>query len=398
MTAVISLVTSFYLMPFIPNLLEGADKLYLEATMSKKIIESMYPVTIRERLLKRRSDGGISRESRSGSVEEYFGENQSKQDENSATPRRKPTLFNRMSRSDSMTIRRIHEFLNRKKVGNVDEIVVSPGRDSSDPAIADLFPSTSIMFADISNFTYWSSNHSPCEVFDLLETLFFEFDLIATEMDVFKLSTVGDCYIASTGVPDQRDDHAILLAKFAERCRRTANDVLQKLSKQEGMHDVTALSIRIGIHSGPVTAGVLRGRKARFDLFGDTINTAARIESTGLPNKVHLSRETAELLEMAGKSEWLAPREKSVSAKGKGELKTFWLQIPDEEDDSLSDENSNGLQQQIFQFNGIELPEKKTPASRIGSGLVAVLTIAEEWKDEGNPPENELKRSPSEVV
>lgn len=83
--------------------------------------------------------------------------------------------------------------------------------------------------------------------------------------------------------------------------------------------------MRIGIHSGPVTAGVLRGDKARFDLFGDTINTAARIESTGKPNCIHLSLETARLIEKAGRGDWLESRKDSVKAKGKGELKTFWL-------------------------------------------------------------------------
>mmetsp|Transcript_25592 Transcript_25592/g.32714 ORF Transcript_25592/g.32714 Transcript_25592/m.32714 type:complete len:138 (-) Transcript_25592:108-521(-) len=88
---------------------------------------------------------------------------------------------------------------------------------------------------------------------------------------------------------------------------------------------MSKLKIRIGIHSGPVTAGVLRGNKARFDLFGDTINTASRIESTGEPGRIHLSRETAELLEQSERGDWLVPRDKSVMAKGKGELKTFWL-------------------------------------------------------------------------
>jgi hypothetical protein len=83
--------------------------------------------------------------------------------------------------------------------------------------------------------------------------------------------------------------------------------------------------MRLGIHSGPVTAGVLRGEKSRFQLFGDTMNTAARMESTGKPNKVHMSKETADLLIKAGKSKWVEPRDGVVVAKGKGEMKTFWL-------------------------------------------------------------------------
>jgi class 3 adenylate cyclase len=89
--------------------------------------------------------------------------------------------------------------------------------------------------------------------------------------------------------------------------------------------DTGDLSMRFGLHSGPVTAGVLRGDKSRFQLFGDTVNTAARIETTGLRNRIHLSQETAALLKEAGKEHWIVAREDVVTAKGKGELNTFWL-------------------------------------------------------------------------
>jgi class 3 adenylate cyclase len=230
------------------------------------------------------------------------------------------------------------------------------------------------MFADVSNFTYWSSNHDPSQVFTLLESLFFEFDRIATEIDVFKLSTVGDCYIAAAGVPYPREDHAVVLSEFAEQCRRKANDVMKELSQRDGMEDVSQLSIRIGIHSGPVTAGVLRGEKARFDLFGDTINTAARIESTGKPNMVHLSSDTAELLRIAGKSDWFVPREKSVSAKGKGELKTFWLSILNVEEHHTSSES---FKNSLVQMKCEEHTENRTMGSETNCSLLEVSTPEE---------------------
>lgn len=91
--------------------------------------------------------------------------------------------------------------------------------------------------------------------------------------------------------------------------------------------DTADLSMRMGLHSGPVTAGVLRGERSRFQLFGDTMNTASRMETTSLKGRVQLSQETAALLTAAGKAHWLRPREDKVFAKGKGEMQTYWLQM-----------------------------------------------------------------------
>eukprot|EP00977_Amphora_coffeiformis_P007627 scaffold1684_cov214-Amphora_coffeaeformis.AAC.11 len=89
--------------------------------------------------------------------------------------------------------------------------------------------------------------------------------------------------------------------------------------------ETNSLCIRVGLHSGPATGGVLRGERARFQLFGDTVNTASRIESTGEPRQIHLSQETHDLLKAAGLESWTTPRTDAVQVKGKGDLKTFWL-------------------------------------------------------------------------
>ena len=120
------------------------------------------------------------------------------------------------------------------------------------------------------------------------------------------------------------------------------NTLVKQLERTLGP-DTGDLTMRIGLHSGPVTAGVLRGDKCRFQLFGDTVNTASRVESSGSANRIHLSQETAECLIAGGKAHWISAREDIVTAKGKGEMKTYWLEFKNTVGStrSGSTENSN---------------------------------------------------------
>jgi class 3 adenylate cyclase len=175
------------------------------------------------------------------------------------------------------------------------------------------------MFADISGFTAWSSEREPTQVFVLLETLYREFDALARKLGVFKVETIGDCYVAVTGLPEPSKDHAIVLARFAWKCVLTTISVCKRLEATLGP-GTADLALRVGLHSGPVTAGVLRGEKSRFQLFGDTMNTASRVESNGMKNRVQVSQSTADLLISGGKQHWLTPRENKIDAKGKGAM------------------------------------------------------------------------------
>ena len=194
---------------------------------------------------------------------------------------------------------------------------------SSKP-LADLFLETTVMFADISGFTAWSSVRDPSQVFSLLEAVYKAFDDIASRRRVFKVETVGDCYVAVTGLPEPRKDHAVIMARFAREIMKKMDIVTKvlELTLGPGTGD---LKLRIGMHSGPVTGGVLRGERSRFQLFGDTMNTTARIESSGARGCIHLSSETAQLLKQAGKESWLKERDECVVAKGKGSIQTYWL-------------------------------------------------------------------------
>ena len=197
--------------------------------------------------------------------------------------------------------------------------------DHNSAPIADLFPETTIMFADLVGFTAWSSAREPAQVFTLLETVYSAFDQIARKRGVFKVETVGDCYVAAVGLPRPRKDHAVVMARFAQDCLAKMSSLVKELEVTLGP-DTADLGMRFGIHSGPVTAGVLRGERARFQLFGDTMNTCSRVESTGKINKIHLSEASANLIRGAGKGHWVTERSDKVEAKGKGTMQTFWLQ------------------------------------------------------------------------
>jgi Adenylate and Guanylate cyclase catalytic domain len=114
------------------------------------------------------------------------------------------------------------------------------------------------------------------------------------------------------------------MSKFAMDCRNKMHEVMHNLEATLGP-DTLLLSLRVGLHSGPTTAGVLRGAKSRFQLFGDTVNTSARMESNGVPNKIHASQATADLLVAAGKGLWLIKRDDLIEAKGKGKMQTWWI-------------------------------------------------------------------------
>jgi hypothetical protein len=143
-------------------------------------------------------------------------------------------------------------------------------------------------------------------------------------MLLFSLLERGDTYVAVSGLPNPDKRHALSMARFAMDCLKRFKELTKQLENTLGP-DTAELGLRIGLHSGPVTAGVLRGERSRFQLFGDTVNTAARMESTGCTNRIQISHATANLLRAEGKESWIVNRSDTVHAKGKGFLSTFWL-------------------------------------------------------------------------
>ena len=174
--------------------------------------------------------------------------------------------------------------------------------------IADSFSCATVMFADISGFTSWSSNRNPVDVFQLLELLFKEFDIVGFQTGVLKVSTIGDCYLATSGLPDIRDDHAEAMAKFSVECQKIFEVVTTELLYTLGSGTID-LNLRCGLHSGPVTDGVFQGLGLRFEIFGDAVNTASCMEITRIPKRIQLSQATTDLIIKAGKESWFKPRD-----------------------------------------------------------------------------------------
>jgi class 3 adenylate cyclase len=190
--------------------------------------------------------------------------------------------------------------------------------------MADLYPECTVFFADIAGFTHWSATREPVQVFCLLQEIYSAMDKSAKNYNVFKVETIGDCYMAVTGLPNPQTNHALLMSRFALDCLIQMNETVTKLIDTLG-EDTASLTLRIGLHSGPVTAGILRGEKSRFQLFGDTVNTASRMESTGQKGRIQVSTTTADKIRGSGKGRWLYQREDMVEAKGKGKMQTYWL-------------------------------------------------------------------------
>lgn len=145
------------------------------------------------------------------------------------------------------------------------------GHHAVTKSVTDLYPNTTVFYSQIVGFTAWSSQRAPDQVFELLETVFCEFDEVANRGAIFKVESIADSYIAVTGIPEADLDHAVRMAQFASDCLATFLAITERLERSLGP-DTGELQLQIGLHSGPVTAGVLKGERSRFQLFGNTVN------------------------------------------------------------------------------------------------------------------------------
>ncbi|GAB5562541.1 MAG: adenylate/guanylate cyclase domain-containing protein [Synoicihabitans sp.] len=185
---------------------------------------------------------------------------------------------------------------------------------SGERDIVDEVPAATVMFIDIVGFTSIAARTQPDTTVHLLNSLFSSFDAVTDAHGMEKIKTIGDAYMAVAGVPNAADDHAQRAARMA----LAIQNAVRKFNRRHGVE----WSVRIGLHSGPVMAGIIGSRKFAYDLWGDTVNIASRLESQGVANGIQLSAETADLI----KDEFSVSAVGVLNLRNRGEMPVFRLE------------------------------------------------------------------------
>eukprot|EP00873_Tetraselmis_striata_P015852 jgi/Tetstr1/436116/TSEL_024963.t1 len=194
--------------------------------------------------------------------------------------------------------------------------------------------SVTIFFSDIVGFTDISRTISPVDVMNMLDRLYVEFDNLAEREGVFKVETIGDAYMAVANLAKRQPDHALRIARFAFGAIAAANSVPVKLDDPS----LGTVSIRVGFHTGPVVASVVGKLNPRYCLFGDTVNTASRMESNSAKNKIHCSEKSAKILMLQASKEVALTCRGELAIKGKGTVITYWVKPAKQRSPSLHHE------------------------------------------------------------
>jgi adenylate cyclase len=199
---------------------------------------------------------------------------------------------------------------------NVLPATIATRLKATNRTIADGFSGATVLFADIVGFTKMSSRLTPERLVEMLNDLFCTFDDLADRLKLEKIKTIGDCYMIVGGLPEPRADHAVAVAEMALAMLHAVHAI--------GKSSGEPIDVRIGVHSGPVVAGVIGKRKFTYDVWGDTVNVASRMESHGVPGAIQISAITRGLLD----GKFAMTRRGVIEVKGKGEMETWLLDGP----------------------------------------------------------------------
>ena len=181
--------------------------------------------------------------------------------------------------------------------------------------IADGFAEVTVAFADLVGFTALTSEMPPQEVVTFLNGLFTRFDVAASDLGIEKIKTVGDAYMAVCGLPEPVANHAERMVRMAIR--------MVHITREHAMEHNVSMKLRVGVNSGPVVAGVIGKSKYIYDLWGDTVNLASRMESGGIPDSVQVTRPVYEQL----KDQFVFEPRGAIEVKGKGKVEAWLLRL-----------------------------------------------------------------------
>jgi class 3 adenylate cyclase len=185
--------------------------------------------------------------------------------------------------------------------------------NEGETVIADRYDEATVLFADLVDFTEMSARISPAVVVEFLRRLFAEFDASALHLGVEKIKTIGDAYMAAAGLPERRSDHCEAIGLMALDMIAGLDRVNEALGRE--------MKIRIGVHSGPVVAGIVGTHRSVYDVWGDTVNVASRLEASSFPNQILVSQDAAHHLAR----DFTLEAHGLVDLKGRGGVETFFL-------------------------------------------------------------------------
>ena len=219
-------------------------------------------------------------------------------------------------------LERTHQELKQEKeeserllLNVLPHLIANRLKNNTNEIIADSFDEVTVIFADLVGFTQLSSHNSPEKMVEMLDDIFSRFDLLAGKYQLEKIKTIGDAYMVVAGIPEYRADHMEAIIKMA----------LEMLQEIEYVNDNSHqnLKIRVGIHSGSAVAGVIGRKKFIYDIWGDTVNIASRMESHGIAGKIQVSKTIYQAL----KGQFPFYYRGTIDIKGKGEMETYLLDI-----------------------------------------------------------------------
>ncbi len=217
-------------------------------------------------------------------------------------------------KNEAMELVQVEREKSERLLLNVLPKEVAPTLRDGKSTIADKCDCASVLFADMAGFTQLSTLMTPEESVDMLNEIFSYFDILASKYGVEKIRTIGDNYMVASGVPAQRVDHARVLAEMALEMR----DYIETFPEWAGRK----ITFRFGIHCGPLVAGVIGRQKFHYDVWGDTVNVASRMESEGVPGRIQITRQMQDELG----DDFIFELRGIIEVKGKGSMETWFLE------------------------------------------------------------------------